>query len=38
VGDVVVVRGADRPIRLIAPSSALPFWDLLRQKVELLPS
>jgi NAD+ kinase len=38
VGDVVEVRAADRPIRLIAPSSALPFWDLLRQKVELLPS
>jgi NAD+ kinase len=38
VGDVVEVRAVDRPIRLIAPSTALPFWDLLRQKVELLPS
>jgi NAD+ kinase len=38
VGDVVEVRAADRPIRLLSPSGALPFWDLLRQKVELLPS
>jgi NAD+ kinase len=38
VGDVVEVRAVDRPIRLIAPATALPFWDLLRQKVELLPS
>ncbi len=38
VGDVVEVRAADRPIHLVSPSSAPPFWDLLRQKVELLPS
>jgi NAD+ kinase len=38
VGDVVEVRALDRPIRLIVPGDALPFWDLLRQKVELLPS
>jgi NAD+ kinase len=38
VGDIVEVRAVERPIRLIAPSTALPFWDLLRQKVELLPS
>jgi NAD+ kinase len=37
-GDVVEVRAADRPIRLVSPAGALPFWDLLRQKVELLPS
>jgi NAD+ kinase len=38
VGDVVEVRALDRPIRLVVPSGALPFWDLLRRKVELLPS
>ena len=38
VGDVVEVRAVVRPIRLISPSGALPFWDLLRHKVALLPS
>ncbi len=38
VGDVVEVRAYDRPIRFIEPPDALPFWDLLRHKVELLPS
>ena len=38
VGDVVEVRALDRPIRLIEPKGAQPFWDLLRHKVELLPS
>jgi NAD+ kinase len=38
VGDVVEVRAAPRPIRLVEPASALPFWDLVRRKVELLPS
>jgi NAD kinase len=38
VGDVVEVWAADRPIRLVAPATAPPFWDLLRRKVELLPS
>jgi NAD+ kinase len=38
VGDVVEVRAVDRPIRLIEPKGAQPFWDLLRHKVELLPS
>ena len=38
VGDVVEVRAMDRPIRLIDPKGAQPFWDLLRHKVELLPS
>ncbi|HEX2756600.1 MAG TPA: NAD(+)/NADH kinase [Candidatus Limnocylindrales bacterium] len=38
VGDVVEVRALVRPIRLVAPSGAQPFWDLFRQKVELLPS
>ena len=38
VGDVVEVRALERPIRFIEPEGALPFWDLLRTKVELLPS
>ena len=38
VGDVVEVRAMDRPIRLIDPKGAQPCWDLLRHKVELLPS
>ena len=38
VGDVVEVRALERPIRLIEPRGSLPFWDLLRHKVELLPS
>ena len=38
IGDVVSVCEMSRPIRLIAPRGAVPFWDLLRQKSELLPS
>jgi NAD+ kinase len=38
VGDVVEVRAVERPIRLIEPDGAQPFWDLLRHKVALLPS
>lgn len=38
VGDVVEVRALERPIRFVEPSGAMPFWDLLRTKVELLPS
>ena len=38
VGDAVVVRERERPIRFVEPRGALPFWDLLRRKVELLPS
>jgi NAD+ kinase len=38
VGDVVEVRALDRPIRLLEPRGSLSFWDLLRHKVELLPS
>ena len=38
VGDVVEVAAQDRPIRFVEPKSAMPFWDLLRHKVELLPS
>jgi NAD+ kinase len=38
VGDVVEVRAVERPLRLIEPTGAVPFWDLLRRKVALLPS
>jgi len=38
VGDVVEVRALEQPIRFVEPKGALPFWDLLRTKVELLPS
>jgi NAD+ kinase len=38
VGDVVEVRALEHPIRLVEPKGARPFWDLLRHKVELLPS
>jgi NAD+ kinase len=38
VGDVVEVRALERPIRIVEPAGAMPFWDLLRTKVELLPS
>jgi NAD+ kinase len=38
VGDMVEVHAVERPIRLIEPKGAQPFWDLLRHKVALLPS
>jgi len=38
VDDVVEVRAIERPVRLIEPEGSLPFWDLFRQKVALLPS
>jgi NAD+ kinase len=38
VGDVVEVRAIDRPVQLVEPEGSMPFWDLVRQKVELLPS
>jgi NAD+ kinase len=38
VGDVVEVRALERPMRFVEPAGALPFWDQLRTKVELLPS
>lgn len=38
VGDVVEVRAIERPVRLVEPEGSMPFWDLVRQKVELLPS
>ena len=38
VGDVVEVRAIERPVRLVEPDGSMPFWDLVRRKVELLPS
>ncbi len=38
VGDSVMLRPREQPIRFVEPRGALPFWDLLRQKAELLPS
>ena len=38
VGDIVEVRAIERPVRLVEPQGSLPFWDLVRRKVELLPS
>jgi NAD+ kinase len=38
VGDRVEVRARQKPIDFIQPRGALPFWDLLRQKAELLPA
>jgi hypothetical protein len=34
----VEVRAIEAPIRFVHPSGAVPFWDLVRHKVELLPS
>jgi NAD+ kinase len=38
IGDVVSVSELARPVRFIEPRGAVPFWDLLRRKSELLPS
>ena len=38
VGDIVEVRAIERPVRLVEPEGSQAFWDLFRQKVELLPS
>lgn len=38
VGDVVRVSAHQEPIRFIEPDGGLPFWELLRQKAQLLPS
>ena len=38
VGDVVTVAALERPVRFLEPDGALPFWDLLRQKAQILPS
>jgi NAD+ kinase len=38
VGDAVTVAALDEPIRFLEPEGAVPFWDLLRRKAQLLPS
>jgi len=38
VGDAVTVAALEQPIRFLEPEGAVPFWDLLRQKAQLLPS
>jgi NAD+ kinase len=38
VGDSVQVRARPRPIRFLSPHGQPTFWELLRQKAELLPS
>ena len=38
VGDVVEVRAIEAQIRFVKPNGAVEFWDLVRHKVELLPS
>ena len=38
VGDAVEVAARDRSVGFVVPEGALPFWDLLRHKAELLPS
>ncbi len=38
VGDTVTIAALDEPIRFLEPEGAVPFWDLLRQKAQLLPS
>lgn len=37
-GDVVRVAADERPMRFLEPEGSLPFWELLRRKVALLPS
>ena len=37
-GDEVRVSARAQPIRFIEPRGALPFWELLRRKAELLPA
>ena len=38
IGDIVRVHARERPIHFIEPVGAMPFWELLRHKAELLPS
>jgi NAD+ kinase len=38
VGDEVTIAALERPIRFLEPEGAVPFWDLLRRKAQLLPS
>jgi NAD+ kinase len=38
IGDAVQVTARDQPIHVVQPEGAIPFWDLLRRKAQLLPS
>ena len=38
LGDSVEIRALERPLRLVEPRNALPFWELLRQKAAMLPA
>jgi len=38
VGDAVAVAALEHPVRFLEPDGSLPFWDLLRQKAQLIPS
>lgn len=38
IGATVEIRALERPLRLVEPRGALPFWELLRRKAALLPS
>jgi NAD+ kinase len=38
VGAEVEIKALDRPLRMIEPPGARPFWELLRQKAALLPT
>lgn len=38
VGDELLVSARVAPLRFIEPRGALPFWELLRRKAELLPT
>ena len=37
IGDRVRVTEGERPIQFVELDGAEPFWDLVRQKVDLLP-
>ncbi len=38
VGDAITIAALEQPLRFLEPEGAVPFWDLLRQKAQLLPS
>ena len=38
LGDRIEASARERPVQFVVPEGSLPFWDLLRQKAELLPS
>lgn len=38
IGDAIEVAARERPIHFLVPEGAVPFWELVRRKAELLPS